>query len=88
MTREEASIYFKNHIESFCVTGKCREAEKMAIQALEQELILDKIRTEIAEIHLIGYATVDGKREIASRAVMQIIDKYKTEIEPQESEEE
>lgn len=43
--------------------------------------VLDKIRAEIAEIHLIGYATVDGKREIASRAVMQIIDKYKAESE-------
>ena len=43
--------------------------------------ILDKIRAEIADLQLIGYATVDGKREIASRAVMQIIDKYKTESE-------
>ena len=43
--------------------------------------VLDKIRTDIAEIELIGYATVDGKREIASRAVMQVIDKYKAENE-------
>lgn len=43
--------------------------------------VLDKIRTDIAEIELIGYATVDGKREIASRAVMQVIDKYKAESE-------
>lgn len=43
--------------------------------------VLDKIRAEIAEIQLIGYATVDGKREIASRAVMQIIDKYIAESE-------
>lgn len=39
--------------------------------------VLDKIRAEIAEIQLIGYATVDGKRKIASRAVMQVIDKYR-----------
>lgn len=39
--------------------------------------VLDKIRAEIEEIRLIGYATVDGKREIANRAVLQIIDKYK-----------
>ena len=39
--------------------------------------VLDEIRAEIAEIQLIGYAKVDGKREIASRAVMQIIDKYR-----------
>ena len=46
-----------------------------------QEPILDKIRAEIEQLHLIGYAIVDGKREIASRAVMQIIDKYKKESE-------
>ena len=46
--------------------------------------VLDKIRAEIAEIHLIGYAIVDGKREIASRAVIQIIDKYKAESEDKE----
>ena len=46
-----------------------------------QEPILDKIRAEIEQLHLIGYAIVDGKREIASRAVMQIIDKYKAESE-------
>jgi len=57
------------------------EAFDMAIKALEQESVLDKIRAEIEEIHLIGYATIDGKREIASRAVMQIIDKYKAESE-------
>lgn len=43
--------------------------------------VLDKIRTEIAELNLIGYATVDGKRELASRAVIQILDKYKSESE-------
>ena len=44
--------------------------------------VLDKIRAEIGEIQLIGYATVDGKREIASRAVLQIIDKYREEQDP------
>lgn len=39
--------------------------------------VLDKIKEEIAELNLIGYATIDGKRELASRAVMQIIDKYR-----------
>lgn len=47
----------------------------------EQECILNKIRAEIAELQLIGYATVDGKREIASKAVMQVIDKYTAESE-------
>ncbi len=50
--------------------GLCKEDTEL-------DKTLDKIRTDIAEIQLIGYATVDGKREIASRAVMQIIDKYR-----------
>jgi len=37
MTREEAIAYFKRHIDLYCVTGICREAEEMAIQALEQK---------------------------------------------------
>ena len=37
MTNEEAIAYFKRHIDLYCVTGICREAEEMAIQALEQE---------------------------------------------------
>lgn len=46
--------------------------------AVKYDTPLDKIKKEIAEIQLVGYATVDGKREIASRAVLQIIDKYKS----------
>lgn len=53
------------------------EKDVIRLLSLKQEPVLDKIRAEIAEIQLIGYATVDGKREIASRAVLQIIDKYK-----------
>ena len=37
MTIDEAKAYFKRHIDLYCVTGICREAEEMAIQALEQE---------------------------------------------------
>lgn len=49
-------------------------------ETLKHEPVLDKIRAEIAGLHLIGYATTgDGKRELASKAVMQIIDKYRTE---------
>ena len=47
------------------------------MQKNEVNEVLDKIRADIADIQLIGYATVDGKREIASRAVLQIIDKYR-----------
>ena len=46
--------------------------------------VLDKIRTEVADAHLIGYATINGKRAIASKAVFDIIDKYKAESEAAE----
>ena len=36
MTNEEAIAYFKRHIDLYCVDGICREAEEMAIKALEQ----------------------------------------------------
>ena len=82
MTRKEAIAELKRDIElDNDFTEDYLNAVNMAIKALEQEPILDKIRAEIEELHLIGYATVDGKREIASRAVMQIIDKYKAESE-------
>lgn len=43
--------------------------------------VLDKIRDEVTDVQLIGYATVNGKREIASRAVLDIIDKYRESTE-------
>ena len=45
---------------------------------------LDRIketREEVKQLRLIGYATVDGKREIASRAVLQVLDKLIAEAE-------
>lgn len=87
MTREEAIEELKTRYltMSQCFNKeelhKANKAIDMAIKALEQEPILDKIIAEIEQIHLIGYATVDGKREIAKRAVMQIINKYKAESE-------
>ena len=79
LSNEQAANELKamqEHVEPYMsVVGLT--AYDMAIQVLEQQSVLDKIRAEIAEIQLIGYATVDGKREIASRAVLQIIDKYK-----------
>lgn len=45
------------------------------IKALEQEPILDKIRTEI-----------EAEPYVSKMEVLDIIDKYKTESEPQESE--
>jgi hypothetical protein len=89
MTREERLELLKQiekdiyvcSIESTLLDDAKSCAIHSAIEELEQEPVLGKIREEIAEIQLIGYATVDGKREIASRAVLQIIDKYKAESE-------
>ena len=72
-TVEEIKLEQEPFINKPCVSDGVCEHDK--------QMVLEKMRAEIAEIHLIGYATVDGKREIASRAVMQIIDKYKAESE-------
>lgn len=45
---------------------------------------LEKIKAEIQHLNLIGYADVCGKREIAEKAVLDIIDKYETKLEPTE----
>ena len=55
------------------------EKDVTRLLSLVKEPALDKIRAEVAELRLIGYATVDGKRKLVSQAVMQIIDKYKIE---------
>lgn len=57
----------------------CPLSQEEMVSKVANGIPLDKIRAEIAEIQLIGYAIVDGKREIASRAVMQVLDKYKGE---------
>lgn len=38
MTYEEGIRYFKNHIQSYCVTGVCKEAEDLAIEALKKQV--------------------------------------------------
>lgn len=73
-----ASILFDN---GKITLGEYEKMTKPLDREVEQESILDNIRAEIEQLHLIGYATIDGKREIASRAVLQIIDKYKAKSE-------
>lgn len=70
MTREEAlnilhnaSVYHPDYLDAL----------NMAIQALEQEPILDKIRVELLAISEYDY--------IPTRNAMEIIDKYRTESE-------
>ncbi len=51
-------------------------------KVLEQEPktdALDKIRAEVTDVQWIGYAIVNGKRKIASKAALDIIDKYRQE---------
>ena len=84
MTREEAKriLYvFRNVI---LVDASHIEAFDMAIKALEQEIVLDKIR---AEIDLLSDSKCDGNTVTIyswngmKRKVFEIIDKYKAESE-------
>ena len=61
--------------------GEQKEALDMAIKALEQEPILDKIRAEIE-------LKVDHRTNmLCAEDVFEIIDKYRAEIKLQESDE-
>ena len=60
------------------------EALKTLVKQEPLTDVLDKIQVEVADAQLIGYATINGKREIASKAVMEIIDKYKADKESEE----
>ena len=91
MTREEAIRLIKDHVDTYIVCHGEEdtvavsidnvdvEAFDMAIKALEQEPILDKIRTEIAEHadRLKDSLYGDGMRHC-----IDIIDKYKAEVKP------
>jgi hypothetical protein len=90
MTKEEAIFCEKSYIgETSCIdckyyiTDTCssRESHKMAVKALEQDSILDKVRAEIEALpktypfvnHFDTYVKEDD--------VKRIIDKYKAESE-------
>ena len=55
-----------------------------AIKALEQEPILDKLRAEIKHF-MYDINPSSSESDYACNYILQIIDKYKAEIEPQES---
>lgn len=97
MTREEAIFCEKSYIgETNCTdckyygteTCQSRESHKMAVKALEQEVVFDEIRAEIKALspEPTAYDVVDGNPikdavwEIIAD-VLQIIDKYKGESE-------
>lgn len=65
--------------------NQINEAIDMAIKALEQNIILDKIRAEFISLYPKNYA---GEPELSGcncvfslNKILQIIDKYKTESE-------
>ena len=61
MTREEAKAYFKRHIDLYCVTGICRDAEEMAIKALEQQ---EKIAQIIDDCDLEAWEVLEMIKEV------------------------
>ena len=85
MTREEAIKFLELDKKD---RGKCiiSDAIDVAIKALEQEPIIDKIRAEIDIARFIDKDTKLCKNSNASglEVAMQIIDKYKSEGEKDE----
>ena len=90
MTNEEAIKLIETIKHEFFINDLGCEALDMAIEALEQEPILDKIRAEIKALspEPTAYDVVDGNPikeavwEIIADA-LKIIDKYKPESEGQ-----
>ena len=87
MTREEAIKILKSKMDGHTDTSyEWAETVRMAIKALEQESILDKIRAEIDR----QYKWLTNTRytirdvDIAFGSILQIIDKYKAESEDKE----
>lgn len=86
MTREEAVNHIKDVIcesnstkPNIVTFEQEKEALEMAIKALEQESILDKVRAEIDELDVLKFSS--GER-IYKDEVLDIIDKYRAESEP------
>jgi hypothetical protein len=88
MTREEAISIMNviiHMLEPQYDNDRVEEAVDMAIKALEQESVLDKIRTEIGNINLNEVAAKYEDRFYGfQREVIKILDKYKAESEDKE----
>lgn len=67
-------------------TDRIEDAVEMAINALEQEPVLDKIRAEIDKARFVDKDTRICKNALASglKVAMEIIDKYRAESEDEE----
>ena len=85
MTREEAIAWIKSIKDKYIHGGdddfdeKRKKSLDMAVNALEQEDVLDKIRAEIADLDDADY-DYEGYYKAVTDAV-EIIDKYRTESE-------
>ena len=83
MTREEAIKNIKEHCYFANLIPQAKEALDMAIEALEQESILDKVRTEImdwqTDIHDNEYDAEN--HDFVFEGIYEIIDELKAESE-------
>jgi hypothetical protein len=80
MTREEASFILANIDRRVC-DDELNDALDMAIKALEQEHILDKIRAEIKALSNANPSYWYSGDMVDRDDVIEIIDKYKAESE-------
>ena len=84
MTREEAISWLEPFIwhegEDVPIYDADIEAIHMAIKALKQESILDKIRAEIKHF-MYNVNPNSSESDYACNYILQIIDKYKAESE-------
>ena len=86
MIREEAIEILADKVKP-CLSGTdWNDAIDMAIKALEQESVLDKIRAEIIEDsgYSKDYVGAFTYSTIKLKTVLQIIDKYKAETEAED----
>lgn len=82
MTAEEAVKQIKENCYFASISEKTKQALDMAIKALEQENVLDKIRAEIERRK--KNSGGEPSRDLAFNVCLQIIDKYKAESEDKE----
>ena len=80
MTREEAIAYGKRVID-LGLNDETQAFCEMAIKALEQEPVLDKIRAEIEQIEINGHIRDVECFNAGVDTALKIIDKYRTESE-------
>ena len=80
MTREEAIAYGKRVID-LGLNDETQAFCEMAIKALEQEPVLDKIRAEIEQIEINGHIRDVECFNAGVDTALKIIDKYRVESE-------